>query len=453
MTFSISFSDAKMAGELETFRVACCQSRKAAEMASTHSLRVIRQRISPVVPHLLDTQNRPKYKIGYLLVTIFAGGESRFLPMSKSKAVEKPARAPARTPTIAGLRAGIDRIDRELVQLMNQRAKLAHEIGKIKDANGMVAYDPAREEEVLARISEMNRGPLQANGLRAIYRELISASRALEGSIKVAFLGPQYTYSHLAAIHRFGQSVDLVPVGTIAAVFEEVNRGQVTYGMVPLENSTDGRVADTLDMLTRMPVRISGEVQLRIHHTLLGRCTRAEVQEVYSKPQALSQCRNWLAKHLPQARTIEVTSTGTAAQLALDKPGAAAIASVQAGIHYGLNVLAEKIEDVAGNLTRFAVISRESGPRTGKDKTALMFEIQHRPGALAEAMAVFKRYKLNMTWIESFPIARPEGGYMFFVELEGHQLDARLKRAIDVLEKRCVKLVVIGSYAKTQPVE
>ena len=373
--------------------------------------------------------------------------------MSKSKPVEKPARAVARTPTIAGLRAGIDRIDRELVQLMNQRAKLAHEIGKIKDATGIVAYDPAREEEVLARISELSRGPLQAIGLRAIYRELISASRALEGSIKVAYLGPQYTYSHLAAIHRFGQSVDLVPVGTIAAVFEEVNRGQVTYGMVPLENSTDGRVADTLDMLTRMPVKISGEVQLRIHHTLLGRCTRGEVQEVYSKPQALSQCRNWLAKHLPQARSIEVTSTGTAAQLALDKPGAAAIASLQAGIHYGLNVLAEKIEDVTGNLTRFAVISRETGRRTGKDKTALMFEIQHRPGALADAMNVFKRLKLNMTWIESFPIARPEGGYMFFIEVEGHQLDARLRRAIEVLEKRCVKLVVIGSYAKTQPVE
>ncbi len=336
---------------------------------------------------------------------------------------------------------------------MNQRAKLAHEIGKIKDANGIVAYDPAREEEVLARISEMNRGPLPAQGLRAIYRELISASRALEGSIKVAYLGPQYTYSHLAAIHRFGQSVDLVPVGTIAAVFEEVNRGQVTYGMVPLENSTDGRVADTLDMLTRMPVKISA----RFSSAFITRCWAA-ARGAKSK------------KSIPNRKRCRNAATGwpsTCRKLARSKSRAPAprhnsrstnrvprqSPSVQAGIHYGLNVLAEKIEDVTGNLTRFAVISRETGPRTGRDKTALMFEIEHRPGALADAMNVFKRLKLNMTWIESFPIARPEGGYMFFVEVEGHQLETRLRRAIEVLEKRCVKLVVIGSYAKTQPVE
>jgi chorismate mutase / prephenate dehydratase len=370
-----------------------------------------------------------------------------------AKPADKPAKNPARVPTIAGLRMQIDRIDRELVTLMNQRAKLAHEIGKIKDSQGIAAYDAAREEEVLARISESNRGPLPATAIRAIYRELISASRALEGSLRVAYLGPLYTYSHLAAIHRFGQSIDFVPVGNIAAVFEEVHRGHVNYGMVPIENSTDGRVTDTLDMFTRTPVKICGEVQLRIHHQLLGRCARGEIQEVYSKAQPLSQCRNWLAKHLPQARTIEVTSTGTAAQLALDKPGAAAIASLQAGIHYGLNILAENIEDITGNLTRFAVLGNTIPAKTGNDKTSLMFEINHRPGALADAMTVFKRCKLNLTWIESFPIARPEGGYMFFVELEGHQVEARVKKAIEVLGKRCVQFVVLGSYAKSAVVE
>jgi chorismate mutase/prephenate dehydratase len=222
---------------------------------------------------------------------------------------------------------------------------------------------------------------------------------------------------------------------------------------VPIENSTDGRIADTLDTFTRLPVKICAEVQLRIHHHLLGRCAREEVQEIYSKPQALSQCRNWLAKHHPTARTIEVTSTSTAAQLAQDKPGAAAIASFQAGVHYGLNSLAENIEDNPGNITRFAVIGDHANARTGHDKTALMFEIEHRPGALADALTLFKRNRLNLTWIESFPIPKTEGGYLFFVELEGHQNDKRLARAIEILARRSLRLVVLGSYAKTAPVD
>jgi chorismate mutase/prephenate dehydratase len=377
----------------------------------------------------------------------------RVVKMSKGKSTERPPKTQPRAQTIPALRAKIDRIDRELVSLMNQRAKLAHDIGKIKDVNGERCYDPAREEEVLARVAELSRGPLANQALRNVFRELISGSRAMERHLRVAYLGPAYTYSHLAAIHRFGQSVDLVPVGGIPAVFEEVNRAQAQFGIVPLENSTDGRIADTLDMFTRLPVRICGEVQLRIHHHLLGRCPRSEVQEVYSRPQALSQCRNWLAKHLSTARTIEVTSTATAAQLAQDKPGAAAIASMQAGIHYGLTVLAESIEDVQGNLTRFAVIGDHIGKRTGNDKTAIMFEVAHKAGALSDALNIFKRLRLNLTWIESFPIPRIEGHYFFFVELEGHQQDVRVRRACDALAKRAVRMVVLGSYAKSAVVE
>lgn len=372
--------------------------------------------------------------------------------MAKEKAVKK-APAPARTPTIESLRTKIDALDRELVRLMNERAKLAHEIGKVKNSCGISAYAPAREDEVLNRVLALSKGPLSDRCVRAVFREVISGSRALEKELRVAYLGPAYSYSHLAAIHRFGQSVELVPVASIAAVFEEINRRQADYGLVPVENSTDGRVADTLDMFTRLPARICGEVQLRIHHNLLGKCSRSEVEEVYSKPQALSQCRNWLARHLPQARTVEVTSTTTAAQLAQDKPGAAAIASLQAGVHYGLDVLAADIEDNKGNLTRFAVISTETGPRTGNDKCALMFEVRHQPGALADAMNVFKRNRLNMTWIESFPIARPEGGYMFFVELEGHEEDAKVRKAIAALGRKALRLDVLGSYAKMAPVE
>jgi len=375
--------------------------------------------------------------------------------MAKAKPADNksPKDSAAKAPTLAGLRGQVDHIDRELVGLINQRAKLAHKIGQIKDTAGQPTYDPIREEEVLARTSLFNKGPLCDASLRAVFREIISGSRALEKKMRVAYLGPAYSYTHLAAIHRFGQAVELVGVGTIAAVFEEVNRGHADFGLVPIENSTDGRIADTLDTFTRLPVKICGEVQLRIHHHLLGRCARDEVQEIYSKPQALSQCRNWLAKHHPTARTIEVTSTSTAAQLAQDKPGAAAIASFQAGVHYGLNSLAENIEDNSGNVTRFAVIGDHSCARTGHDKTALMFEILHRPGALADALNLFKRNRLNLTWIESFPIPQTDRGYLFFVELEGHQNDKRLARAVEQLARRSVRLVVLGSYAKATPVD
>jgi chorismate mutase/prephenate dehydratase len=281
-----------------------------------------------------------------------------------------------------------------------------------------------------------------------ILGELLAGTRAIGSEYKVAYLGPAYSYSHLAALTRFGNSIDLIPVGSIAAVFEEVNRGQVQFGLVPIENSTDGRVADTLEMFTRLPLRICGEVMLAIHHHLLAKCGRQDVVEVYSKPQAISQCRNWLAKHLPMARPIEVTSTSTAAKLAQDKPGAAAIASQQAGLHYGLSVLAEQIEDNPGNTTRFAVIGRHSAERTGRDRTAIMFEIEHRPGALADAMNLFKRNRLNLTWIESFPIPQRQGSYLFFVELDGHESDAKVKRAVEALGRRSLRLEVLGSFPR-----
>lgn len=374
--------------------------------------------------------------------------------MASKKAARKPtATATTRGQSIASLRAKIDRLDQQLVKLINERAQLALAIGEVKNTTGASAYAPAREDEVLCRVLSLSKGPLSERCVRAVFRELISGSRALEKELRVAYLGPAYSYSHLAAIHRFGQSVELVPVSSIGAVFEEINQRHTDFGLVPIENSTDGRVADTLEMFTRMPARICGEVQLRIHHNLLGKCSRSEVEEVYSKPQALSQCRNWLARHLPAARLVEVTSTSTAAQVAQDKPGAAAIASLQAGVRYGLDVLAADIEDNKDNLTRFAVIGDETGARSGHDKCSLMFEVAHEPGALADAMNVFRRGKLNLTWIESFPIARPEGGYMFFVELEGHEAEPRVKRAIAALARKAVRLSVLGSYAKMTPVE
>jgi chorismate mutase/prephenate dehydratase len=271
--------------------------------------------------------------------------------------------------------------------------------------------------------------------------------------LRIAYLGPAYSFTHLAAIERFGTSATFNPVSSIAAVFEEVNRGQADYGMAPIENSTDGRVVDTLDMFTRLPLKICGEVQLVIHHNLMSRCQRGEITEIYSKPQALSQCRDWLSRNMAQARLIEVTSTSTAAQLARDKFGAAAVASRQAAAQYELQIVAQNIEDNQNNVTRFAVIGDETTKPTGDDKTAVLLQIAHKPGSLAEALTAFKKNGVNLTWIESFPLRGPESGYLFFLDFEGHAADARVKRTIADLERKAVRLELLGSYPRSEPVE
>jgi chorismate mutase/prephenate dehydratase len=379
--------------------------------------------------------------------------------MAKKRAVKTTTSRPRaaketsrKAPSLAALHSKLARTDLQLVKLINERATLSKSVFEMSPSEGRTRI-VAGEEEMLARAVQSSKGPLPDRVVRAVLRELVSGCTSLVHELKVAFLGPLYSYSHLAAIHRFGQAVQFTPVGSIAAVFEEVNRGHSEFGIVPIENSTDGRIADTLDMFTRLPVRICGEVQLEIHHTLLGKCPRTEIKEVYSRPQALSQCRNWLAKHVPGARTIEVTSTSTAAQLAQEKPGAAAIASLQAGIHYGLDVLAERIEDNPDNVTRFAVIGHESSPRTGNDRTAMMFQTAHRFGALCDALAVFKRNRLNLTWIESFPVPGTERAYLFFVEFEGHETDARVRRAVAALEAKTLRLEVLGSCPAVAPGE
>ncbi|HND50980.1 MAG TPA: prephenate dehydratase [Pirellulaceae bacterium] len=356
-------------------------------------------------------------------------------------------------PSVNELLRNIERLDRDLVKLANERAKLTERLGKATKDAGHSPYDSVREKQQIEQAVATSKGPLSANALAAVLRELTSAARALTKNTKVAYLGPQFSYSHQAAVEHFGAAVDYAPVNTIAAVFEELNRGHAEYGIVPLENSTDGRIADTLEMFAKHPIRICGEVQLRIHHNLLAKCPRDQVTEVYSKPQALSQCRDWLAKHLPGVRLVEMTSTAAAAHLAADKPGAAAVASLQAGIHCGLDVLAASIEDNRHNLTRFAVIGGEAPKRTGKDKTAMMFELAHSPGSLADAMLVFKKGRLNLTWIESFPFPSQPNEYLFFVEFEGHQTDAAARRGIEALRRRVVRLEVLGSYPRGTPID
>jgi chorismate mutase/prephenate dehydratase len=369
------------------------------------------------------------------------------------RAIKKKVPDQAAGPSIADIEKQIGQLDRELVKQANERAKLFQKLAKLRKAADEPTYDLNEEQRLVQETAGTGKGPLSETCLRSILREVTSGSRALVAPLRVAFLGPAYSYSHLAAAEFFGTGAELVPVSNIAAVFEEVNRHQVDFGIVPIENSTDGRIVDTLDMFSRLPVQICGEAQLRIHHHLLARCERSEIQEVYSKPQALSQCREWLARHLAGVRTVEMTSTAAAAQLAADKPGAAAVASHQAAVRYGLNVVASNIEDNRNNITRFAVIGNESPRRSGNDKTSIMFEIPHQPGALADAMAIFKRNRLNLTWIESFPMSGSKNEYLFFVEFEGHQTDMKARRALASLEKKTVRLDVLGSYARKEPVE
>ena len=356
------------------------------------------------------------------------------------------------TRTIAELRSELDEIDRTIVETINRRAAIAQQIGRLKRGDAKGVYDPARESEVLQSAVANNVGPLTDDAVRAVFRELVSASRDVQLPTRVAYLGPEFTFSHLAAIEGFGQSAELVPVGTIAAVFEEVERGQAQFGVVPMENSTDGRVSDTLECFARSHVRICAGLPLRIHHCLLGIGARDDLRTVYSKPQPLSQCRNWLARHLPNVGLHEVGSTAEAARRAKDDPRSAAVASAQAGIHYGLPVLVRNIEDNADNVTRFAVISSRSGNHTGHDKTALLFEISHEPGTLADALVIFKRNRLNMTMLESFPIPGSLGRYLFFLEFEGHQDDANARRAVAALSKNAMRIEVLGSYAQTDPI-
>jgi len=357
-----------------------------------------------------------------------------------------------RTPNTKALQSKLTRLDRELVKMFNERATVYKQFATLRQADDSVAFSSEDVDSAVENAQNANKGPLTDDPIRSMFRELASGCQSLVQTLKIAMLGPFYSYSHLAAIEYFGQSVEFVPVGNIAAVFEEVNEKHADFGIVPIENSTDGRIADTLDMFTKLPVRICGEVELGIHHTLLARCSRQDIREVYSKPQALSQCRNWLAKHVPSARLIEVTSTTTAAKLASEKPGAAAIASLQAGTKYGLNTLAERIEDNHNNSTRFAIIGTHTSKRTGNDKTAIMFQTEHRFGALADALNIFKRNRLNLTWIESFPVPGENRIYLFFVELEGYETDTRVQRAAAALEKKALRLEILGSFPSSPPV-
>jgi chorismate mutase / prephenate dehydratase len=352
------------------------------------------------------------------------------------------------------LRVQIDKFDLQILDLLNKRAAVAGQIGKVKADQGGEVFSASREEEVLANILAANKGPLPEVTLKAIFRELISGSRAVQKVQRIAFLGPLYSYSHLAALERFGEAVAFNPTANIPTVFEEVVRKHADYGVVPLENSTDGRIADTLDMFMRMPqVKICAEIRLRVHHHLLANCAQGEIRRVYSKAQALSQCRAWLSKNVPQATVHPVASTTDAAKLVQTELNAAAVASRKAAVNYGINIICHNIEDSPFNETRFAVIGPSDSAKTGNDKTAMMFQISHSPGALADVLSVFKANKLNLTWIESFPYREAKGEYVFFIDFDGHREDPKVKKTITSMEQMCDSVIVLGSFPLAQPAD
>jgi chorismate mutase/prephenate dehydratase len=372
----------------------------------------------------------------------------------------KPENGPDHPPAdkavsnLKGLRMQIDKLDLQILELLNKRASIAALIGKVKADQGGEVFSAAREEEVLGNVLVSNKGPLQEVTIKAIFRELISGSRAVEKKQRIAFLGPEYSYSHLAALDRFGEAIDYNSTASIAAVFEEVSRKHADYGVVPLENSTDGRIADTLDMFIRLPaIKICSEIRLRVHHHLLANCQQTEVRRVYSKSQALSQCRTWLSKNLPHASVHPVASTSDAAKLVLSEHNVAAVASRQVAVRWGIDILCNTIEDSPFNETRFAVIGPSDSAKTGNDKTAMMFQISNTPGALADVLAVFKQNKLNLTWIESFPYREAKGEYVFFIDYDGHREDQKVRKTISIMESICDEVYILGSFPIARPAD
>jgi len=353
----------------------------------------------------------------------------------------------SRNESVDALRKKIDQIDGKIVGLLNDRASLALKIGQAKSLSNDNVYAPQRESAVLQRVGDLNRGPLSSQALGAIYREIISASRSLEADLKIAYLGPEATYTHLAAREKFGSAPTFLAAKSIAEVFREVEQGRASFGVVPIENSTEGAVAHTLDQLVESDVRICAEIFLDIHHCLLSRSGRGEdIRRVISHPQALAQCRRWLANHFPHAVLEEVASTAQAATMAVADASLAAVSSSLAREVYNLELVAANIEDHSSNITRFLVIGRKEPKPGKKDKTSLVFSVKDQPGILHRMLQPLAKSRINLTKIESRPLKDKPWEYMFFIDFKGNREEARVKRAIGDLEKNCLFMKVLGSY-------
>ena len=346
------------------------------------------------------------------------------------------------------LRKKIDELDCRLVQLLNERARIVVEIGKLKDKTARPVYAPDREKQVFERIAQANKGPLPDKCLVAIWRELMSGSFVLERPLRIGYLGPQGSFSHTAAMLKFGQSVEYEPVADITGIFEEVSKGHCNLGLAPVENTMGGGVIETLDALIDSDVKICAEIQMAIHHSLLAKCPLEEIEKIYSKPEVFAQCRSWLSATFDDAQTIAVASTARAAQMAAEEPKTAAVGSKIAAELYGLNVVCENIEDMANNVTRFLIIGREDAKATGDDKTTILFSTAHKAGALSDVLDVFKQHGINLTNIESRPSRKREWEYYFFMDFLGHRTEKHVQAALEGARKHCLQLSILGSFPR-----
>jgi chorismate mutase/prephenate dehydratase len=359
------------------------------------------------------------------------------------------------------IREEIDRIDRDLIALLNRRASASLEVARAKqEKNGGAAtatYIPGREQDVLNNVLAANTGPLTEAHVRAIYSEILSSSRALQRPLRIAFFGPAGTFTHRAAEAaariRFGTFVEYVPGRTVEEVFTLTDRGEADYGVVPVENSTEGSVGQTLDMFIDSPLKICSEILLWITHHLVGHGPLEQVKRVYSHPQALAQCRRWLTTNLPGAEAIESGSTSAAAARSAGESDSAAIGTEEAAAQNGLTILARGIQDQAHNATRFLLLGKEIGARSGNDKTAILFSVRDRAGALHDVLAAFAARGINLTRIESRPSRRQPWEYVFFVDLGGHPDDAGVAAALDELQGACTMVKVLGAWPMERRVE
>lgn len=369
-----------------------------------------------------------------------------------SAGAEAPGVAGSKEMNLESIREKIDAIDRTLIDLFNERLLLAREIGKLKLQNGEEIYVPQREEEVFQKLLKVNRGPLTEQALRAIYREIMSASIALEKRTVVAYLGPEATYTQQAAMKKFGGSLAYHPLPTIPDVFTAVEKGEADYGVIPVENSTEGAVIHSLDMLVESDLKIVAQVYLEIRHNLLSLSPLEEIQTIYSKDQALWQCRRWLQMNLPQAELREASSTTEAVKIIREKPGAAAIASSLAAEMYGVPVVASGIQDKADNITRFLVIGKtSSGPvRNGENKSSFVISISDEVGALQRAISPFAARGINLTKIESRPSRKKPWDYYFFIDIIGHCEDPGVREALKEVQDYCPLVKWLGSYPNVE---
>jgi chorismate mutase/prephenate dehydratase len=350
------------------------------------------------------------------------------------------------------LRKKIDEIDSSLVRMLNERAGVVIDIGKLKSKTGSPVYAPDREKEVLEKVTKQNAGPLKDTCIQAIWRELMSGSFVLERPLRVGYLGPGGSFSHTSALLKFGQSADYEPLADIRGILDEVQKGHCDLGVVPIENTLGGGVIETLDALVDSDVKVCSEILMAIHHNLLANCNLDQIEKIYSKPEVFTQCRNWLAATFKEAKTVSEPSTAKAAQKAAKEPKSAAIGSAIAAELYGLKIVCENIEDTPNNVTRFFVVAKEDARPTGEDKTTVMFSTAHKAGALVDVLEVFKKFEINLTNIESRPSKKRQWEYYFFADFMGHHSEEKVQKALDEARKHCLQLSVLGSFPRATEV-